>query len=172
MRSLLGTVIWVVGFSLSSLYVCPAVPFWLEEFLLKDQLLSLWGSPCGFNCCFSLAAFIICSLCLSQCKLQGFNLLDLSLPEQFPLLYLFWLPLFALQYLTSALTQVVKGGHLFRLTCSVMLRRGRNTANKYHWRVWGVLVVSGSHWVCPHSQSVCFPGLHCSGSRLLCRVTV
>ena len=63
----LGTVIWVVGFSLSSLYVCPAVPFWLEEFLLKDQLLSLWGSPCGFNCCFSLAVFIICSLYLSQC---------------------------------------------------------------------------------------------------------
>ena len=42
----LGTVIWVVGFSLSSLKVCPAIPFWLEEPLLKDQLLSLWESPC------------------------------------------------------------------------------------------------------------------------------
>jgi len=26
--------------------VCPAIPFWSEEFLLKDQLLSLLGSPC------------------------------------------------------------------------------------------------------------------------------
>ena len=46
--------------------------------------------------------------------------------------------------------------------------RGRNTANKYHWHVWGVLAVSGPHWVCPRSQRVCFHGLHFSGSRLLC----
>ena len=26
---------------------------------------------------------------------------------------------------------------------------GRNTVNKYHWHVWGVLTVYGSHWVCP-----------------------
>ena len=78
----------------------------------------------------------------------------------------------SLQYLTSALTQGVEGGHLFRLTCSVVLRGGRNTANKYHWCVWGLRIVSGSHWVCPHSQSVCFPGLHCSGSRLLCQLTI
>ena len=25
------------------------------------------------------------------------------------------------------------------------------------------------HWVCPCSQRVCFPHLHCLGSRLLCR---
>ena len=32
---------------------------------MKDQLLSLWGSPCGLIVvCFSLAAFNICSLCL------------------------------------------------------------------------------------------------------------
>ena len=61
-----------------------------------------------------------------------------------------------------------EGGRLFRLTCSVVLRGGRNTANKYHWRVWGVLAVSGPHWVCPCSRRVCFPGLHCSGSRLFC----
>ena len=61
MRSLLGIVIWVVGFSLSSLQVCPAIPLWPEECLLKNQQLSLWGSPI---CCFSLAAFNIYSLCL------------------------------------------------------------------------------------------------------------
>ena len=55
----------------------------------------------------------------------------------------------SLQYLTSALTQGAEGGHLFRLTCSVVLWGGRNTANKYHWHVWGVLAVSGPHWVCP-----------------------
>ena len=79
----------------------------------------------------------------------------------------------SLQYLTSALTQEGEGGHLFRLTCSIVLLGGRNTANKYHWRVWGVLRVSGSHWVYPHSRRrVCFPGLHYLGFRLLCRGTV
>ena len=73
----------------------------------------------------------------------------------------------SLQCLISTLTKGGKRGHLFRLTCSVLLWGGRNTANKYHWSVWGVLAVSGPHWVCPNSQRVCFPGLHCSGSRLL-----
>ena len=65
---------------------------------------------------------------------------------------------------------------------------GRNTANKYHWHVWGVLAVSESHWVlltaCVLSWStrlrlqitlqgnclkralgcVNFPGLNCSAS--------
>ena len=54
----------------------------------------------------------------------------------------------------------------FRLTCSVMLWGGRNTANEYHWHV---LTVSELHWVCPHSWRVWFPSLHCSGSRLLCQ---
>ena len=31
-----------------------------------------------------------------------------------------------------------------------------------------VLPVSQPQWVCPHSRTVCFPSLHCSGSRLLC----
>ena len=57
----------------------------------------------------------------------------------------------------------------FRLTCSVVLWGGRNTANKYHWHVWGVLAVFQLHWVCPCSQCVCSPSLHCLSSRLLCR---
>ena len=73
------------------------------------------------------------------------------------------------QCLISALTQGGSGGHFFRLTCSVVLWGGRNTANKYHWHVWGVLTGSRLHWVCPHSRCVCFYGLHFSGSRLLCR---
>ena len=52
----------------------------------------------------------------------------------------------SLQYLTSTLTQGGEGGHLFRLTCSIVL--------------WGV---------CPCPRHVFFPSLHCSGSRLLCR---
>ena len=58
----------------------------------------------------------------------------------------------SLQCLISTLTQGGEGGPLFRLTCSVVLWGGRNTANKYHWRVWGVLAVSGPHWVCCCSQ--------------------
>ena len=54
----------------------------------------------------------------------------------------------SLQCLVSALTQGGDVGHLFRLTCSAMLWGGRNTTNKYHWCAWGVLAVSGPHWVC------------------------
>ena len=32
-----------------------------------------------------------------------------------------------------------------------------------------MLAVSWPHWVCPCSPRVCFPCLHCLGSRLLCR---
>jgi len=48
-----------------------------------------------------------------------------------------------------------------------VLRGGRNTANKYHWWMWGVLCV----WVTlglPRSRCLCFPSLHCLGFRLLC----
>ena len=48
-------------------------------------------------------------------------------------------------------------GHLCRLTCSVALWGGRSTGNKYHWRVWGVLTVSGPHWVCPDHGVCAFP---------------
>ena len=55
----------------------------------------------------------------------------------------------SLQCLISSLTQGGKGDHFFRLTCSVVLWGGRDTANKYHWHVWGVIAVYGPHWVCP-----------------------
>ena len=32
-----------------------------------------------------------------------------------------------------------------------------------------MLTVSWPHWVCPCSRHVCFPCLHCLGSRLLCQ---
>ena len=32
-----------------------------------------------------------------------------------------------------------------------------------------MLAVSQPHWVCPCSRRVCFPCLHCLGSRLLCQ---
>ena len=51
----------------------------------------------------------------------------------------------SLQCLCSAVTQGAKDGHLFRLTCSVVLWVGRETANKCHWCVWGVLTVYGPH---------------------------
>ena len=90
-----------------------------------------------------------------------------------------------------------EGRHLFRLTCSVLLWGRRDTANKYHWHVWGVLAVDGPHWVCygprwcvfPGSTllrlqgappgycpkwTLCFmhfPGLSFSGSQVLCKGT-
>ena len=80
--------------------------------------------------------------------------MHLSLPKRFPLFILASSVCMSLQCLISALTQGGRGGHLFRLTCSVVLWGGRNTAKKYHWRVWGVLAVSGSYWVAP-AHSVC-----------------
>ena len=106
----------------------------------------------------------------SWCQLQDFKwLLHLSLPKTFPLFILASSVCKSLQCLISALTQGGEGGHVFRLTCSVVLWGGRKTANKYAWRVWRVLTVSMTHWVCPCSGCVCFPSLHCSGSRLLYR---
>ena len=55
----------------------------------------------------------------------------------------------SLQYLTSALTQEGEGGHLPRLTRSIVLRGGRNTASKHPWRVWGARVVSRPHQFAP-----------------------
>ena len=103
----------------------------------------------------------------------------------------------SLQCLLSALTQGGEGSHLFRLTCSVVLLGGRDTANKYYWHVWGVFTVDGPHWVCNNSRwhilprstllrlqgalqghcpkwALCFmefPGLGHSGSQVLCRGT-
>ena len=91
--------------------------------------------------------------------------MHLSFPERLPLFILTSSVCWCFQCLTSALTQGGEGGHLFRLTYSVVLWGRRSTANKYPWRV---LTVSWPHWVCPRSQCVCFPSLHCSGSRLLC----
>ena len=74
MRSLLGIVNWVVGYSLSLFQVCSAITFWPEEYLLKDQLLSLWESPCVLFvvsplmllifilCIWSLLIWLICDL--------------------------------------------------------------------------------------------------------------
>ena len=55
----------------------------------------------------------------------------------------------SLQCPISSLTQAGEGGHLFRLTCSVALWGGGDTANKYHWHLWGVITVYRPHCVCP-----------------------
>ena len=82
--------------------------------------------------------------------------MPLSLPKWFPLFILASSVRWSLQCLISALTQGGKGDHLFRLFCSVLLWGGRNTANKYHWRVWEPCAVSQLHWICPCSRCVCF----------------
>ena len=95
----------------------------------------------------------------------------------------------SLQCLISALTQGGRGGHLFRLTCSVVLWGGKNTANislvcmgsaRSVWTTLGLPqltahVLSQStllrlhvvlHGSCPKRALgfVHFPGLSCSGS--------
>ena len=46
---------------------------------------------------------------------------------------------------------------------------GREVHYKQISLACGECSVSGPHCVCPHSWRVCFPGLQCSGSRLLCQ---
>ena len=89
--------------------------------------------------------------------------MHLSLPKQFPLFILASSVCKSLQCLIPALTQGGRGGHLLRLTCSAVLWGERNTANKYHGHMWGVLAVSMPHWVCHRSWHMRSPGLHWSG---------
>ena len=87
MRSLLDIVIWIVSFSLSSLQVHPAIPFWPEEFLWKDQPLSLLESTCVlfFAVLLLLLIFTICVwssliwlICVLGCFTLGLSCLGLS----------------------------------------------------------------------------------------------
>ena len=91
----------------------------------------------------------------------------MSYPKWFPLFILASSVCWSLQRLISVLTQGAWWwSDFFRITCSVVLWGGRNIVNKSHWCV---LTVIQPHWVCPCSRRVWVHGLHCSGSRLLCR---
>ena len=61
-----------------------------------------------------------------------------------------------------------EGGHLFRLTCSVVLWGGRNRNCRQPLACVGGARGAWAHWVCL-AHGTCFPGLRCSGSRLLHR---
>ena len=68
MRSFPDRVILVIDFSLSVLHIYLAVPFWPAEFLLKDQLLDIWGLSCTllvlFPCCFYILYLCLISVSL------------------------------------------------------------------------------------------------------------
>ena len=75
----------------------------------------------------------------------------------FPLLCLFWLPLQVSS--VSNFCPHTRGRRWpLRLTCSVVLWRRRDSANKHHWRVWGVLAVDGPHYVCHSPRQHVLPG--------------
>ena len=76
----------------------------------------------------------------------------------------------SLQRLISTLTQGGEGGQLFRLICLVVLWGRRNTANKYCGVCGECLQCMDHTGFSPAHSDMCFPGLHCSGSRVLCRV--
>ena len=64
MRSLLGTVIWVVGFFsfITFSMSCHSLLAWTVS--IERSAIILMGIPWCVICCLSLAAFNICSLCL------------------------------------------------------------------------------------------------------------
>ena len=74
----------------------------------------------------------------------------------------------SLRCLISTLVQGGEGGHLFRLTCSVVLGGGRGTTNING--LCGECLQCMDHTGFATAQGgVCFLGLHCLGSRVLCR---
>ena len=93
MRVLLDRVFLVVVSSLFSLYIYHAIPFWLVEFLLINQLITLWEFPYRWSS--SLADFNILSLSLifvsliAMCLsvfLLGYILPGILLPVSFSML--------------------------------------------------------------------------------------
>ena len=103
------------------------------------------------NPLFWLVLFLKVHSCPSDVQSQpNFNLLHLTHSVWFPLLSLH-------RQASSACISSVSNfcpdmrawsGHLFRLTCSVVLWRERNTANKHHRHVWRALIVDGPHGGC------------------------
>ena len=93
--------------------------------------------------------------------------MHLSLPKRFPMLILPSSVCWSLQCLISAMTQGGGGGHLFRLSCSVVGREEdcKQMSLACVGSARSVSVTLGL----PRSRRLCFPSLHCSGSRLLCR---
>ena len=61
----MDTVILVAGPSFSLFGIFLAIPFWLIVFLLRSQLLAIWGLPCMLLPVFFLAAFKVLSLSLN-----------------------------------------------------------------------------------------------------------
>ena len=64
MITLIVRVLLVVSFFLSVLWLYHSNYFWPVKFLLKNQLLALWGYFLCITSCFSVAAFKILSLTL------------------------------------------------------------------------------------------------------------
>ena len=79
-------------------------------------------------------------------------------------LFGFCLP--SLLCLISTLAQAGGGDLLFRFASSVQSCYGDGAADRYRC-VWGALPVFRPHWVCRVQGCLCFPRLHCSGSRML-----
>ena len=72
--------------------------------------------------------------------------MHLPLSGQFPFFSLLGLASSVFQCLQCLISTLTRGDecvHLCRLTCSVVLCRGRDTANKHHWHMWGALMVCG-----------------------------
>ena len=94
----------------------------------------------------------------------------LSLPKWFPLFILASSVCWSLQCLISALTQ---GGRWWSLFLGSLVQSCCGEGGTLQTNITGVCGACSQchrpHWVCPRSWRVCFPSLHCSGSRLLCQ---
>ena len=82
-------------------------------------------------------------------------------------LCLFGFCLLSLWCLISALTQAGRGDLLFRFASSVQSCYREGGVLQTDIALWRALPMFRPHWVCPAHGCLCFPRLHCSGSRLL-----
>ena len=86
----------------------------------------------------------------------------------FPLLRLASSAYKSLLCLIPTLTWGGESSHLFGLTCSVVLWRGRDTVNKHHWDMWGVLTVNAPQGGCHSRRQHVLPNSMLSGFQVFC----
>ena len=144
MRSLLDRVILVVGFFLSLLLSISCHSLLICRVSVERSAVSLMGIPFYVTCCFCLAAFNICSLCLIFVRLinmcLGMFFLGFILYEN---LWAFWTWM-AISFLILGKFLAIISSHIF--SCPFLLSSGTPMIQMFLW----LILPPRGLWDCPH----------------------
>ena len=144
MRSLLGTVIWAVGYFLSSLCMsCHSLLTWRVS--IERSSVIIMGIPLCVICCFSLAAFNICSLCLIFVDLINMCLGVFQLGfALFGILWVSWTwVIISFPILGKFSTIISSSIFLWSFFCLLLL-------GLLWFECWGIWHCPIGLWSCPH----------------------